>query len=572
MFNTLPATAQEFMDWNWAKIEPYYTDLLTRELNTDTVAAWLADWSTLGKLIHECFTRLSIATTLNTTDEAAVQRYHTYLQQISEPAQTAEQRLKEKLLASGLNPVGFELPLRNMRAEAAIFREANVPLSTEENKLGTEYDRIIGAQTVQWAGEERTLTQMKPVLQSDDRATREQAWRLIAERRLRDRPALNALWQKLLDLRRQQAANAGFADYRTLRWQEWKRFDYTPEDCEVFHAAIEQVVVPAATRVYERQRALLGVETLRPWDLDRDDVYPPSRPPLYPFKTIDELVSKAENIFRQVDPELGEYFAIMRREKLLDLDNRKGKAPGGYQAALAVAKRPFIFMNAVGIHDDVQTLLHEGGHAFHLMETVHLPYMQQWHYSAEMAEVASMSMELLASPYLTEAHGGYYSEPDAAHARIHHLEHILLFWPYMAVVDAFQHWVYTHEDAAADPAQCDATWGSLWQRFIPGVDWSGMEDARVTGWHRKLHIFRIPFYYVDYGLAQIGALQVWRNAMSDQAGAVRQYRHALSLGGTRTIPEFFAAAGGKFSFDAATMGELVDLIEQSIDRLHGALA
>jgi oligoendopeptidase F len=221
-------------------------------------------------------------------------------------------------------------------------------------------------------------------------------------------------------------------------------------------------------------------------------------------------------------------------------------------------------MNAVGVHDDVQTLLHEGGHAFHWFEASRLPYAMQWDYGAEIAEVASMSMELLAAPYLSEADGGYYSPKDAAHARIHHLERAILFWPYMAVVDAFQHWVYTHIDQAADPAACDAKWGELWARFIPGVDWSGLEDARVTGWQRKLHIFKYPFYYVDYGLAQMGAVQVWRNALKDQAGAVRRYREALALGGTRPLPELFAAAGAKFAFDAATLGELVALMEQTI--------
>jgi oligoendopeptidase F len=462
----------------------------------------------------------------------------------------------------------MEIPLRNMRTEAEIFNEANVPLFTQEQQKSITYNQIIGAQTVEWEGKEVTLTQLKPVMQSDDRSQREQAWRLIAARRLADRDKLNYLWQEFLPLRLKMAKNAGFKNYRDFRWRQFLRFDYTPDDCLTFHKAIEKVVVPAATRIYQRQRQLLGVERLRPWDLDRDDVYPPSRPALYPFKTVEELISKAETIFHRVDPELGEYFSIMRREKLLDLDNRKGKAPGGYQSSLILIKRPFIFMNAVGIHDDVQTLLHEGGHAFHWFEASHLPYYDQWNYPSEIAEVASMSMELLAAPYLTAKEGGYYSEVDAAHARIHHLEQQVLFWPYMTVVDAFQHWVYTHPRKAADPASCDEKWGELWARFIPGVDWSDLEEARVTGWHRKLHIFQIPFYYVDYGLAQVGALQVWRNSLSDKQQAIRQYRQALALGGTRPLPELFAAAGAKFAFDAKTLTGLVGLIESTIDDLQ----
>jgi oligoendopeptidase F len=570
MFNTLPASALEFADWSWAQIQPYYTDLQNRPLTADTVNAWLADWTGLEQRLQEAVTRMSIATTLDTTDTAAVTRYHTFLQNIVEPAQVTENALREKLLASGLKPDGFEIPLRNMHNEAELFCEANIPLSTQEQKLSNEYQAVIGAQSVQWEGEEKTLAQLKPLFQSDDRALRERVWRAISERHLADRPRLNELWQQFMSLRKQQATNAGFGDFRSYRWRQFARFDYSPADCETFHAAIEKVVVPAATRVYERQKKLLGVDSLRPWDLDRDDTYPPSRPPLKPFTNVQDLIDKTGVILHQVDPELGAYYDIMKAEGLLDLENRKGKAPGGYQSSLGFVKRPFIFMNAVGIHDDVRTLLHEAGHAFHWFEASRLPYFQQWNYGAEIAEVASMSMELLAAPYLSEKHGGFYSESEAAQARIGHLEHILLFWPYMSVVDAFQHWVYTHHDQATDPANCDAKWGELWGRFLPALDWNGLEDARVTGWHRKLHIFEIPFYYVDYGLAQMGALQVWRNALSDRPAAIRQYREGLSLGGTRTLPDLFAATGAKFAFDAQTLGGLVDLIESTIRSLKPA--
>jgi oligoendopeptidase F len=259
----------------------------------------------------------------------------------------------------------------------------------------------------------------------------------------------------------------------------------------------------------------------------------------------------------------------MRRDGLLDLANRKGKAPGGYCTGFALQNVPFIFMNAVGLHDDVQTLLHEAGHAFHVYETRHLPYYHQTYYTMEIAEVASMSMELLAAPFLTTDKGGYYNKQDAARARIEHLEGMLVFWPYMAVVDAFQHWVYTHQQDALNPVNCDAKWGELWSRFKPGVDWSGLEDVRVTGWHRKLHIFHLPFYYVDYGLAQLGAAQVWANSLTDAPGAVAAYRKALALGGTVPLPEFFKTAGAKFTFDADTLRRVVDLIEAQIHQLEG---
>jgi oligoendopeptidase F len=568
MFESLAARLAEFHTWSWEQIKPYADDLLERPLTAANVEQWLLDWTTLGNLIDEVYSRRSVATTLDTTDEAAVQAFHSYLAEVIEPAQMMDNQLNEKLLASGLEPKGFDIQLRNMRADAAIFREANVPLFTELQKIGTEYDQVVGAQTVMWEGEEKTLTQMKPFLQSDDRALRERVWRAINDRRLADRDALNAIWGRLLGLRLKIAANADQPTFRDYQWQAFKRFDYTPQDCETFHRAIEAVVVPAATRVYERQRQMLGVQTLRPWDLDRDDVYPPSRPPLHPFTDVADLDAKAEAIIQHVDPALGAYMGRMRRENLLDLANRKGKAPGGYQTYFPASRQPFIFMNAVGLHDDVQTMLHEAGHAFHAYEMQGLPYAQQTEITSEIAEVASMSMELLAAPYLEQKYGGYYSEADAAHARIEHLEKMLMFWPFMAVVDAFQHWVYTHPVEAADTARCDATWDDLWRRFIPGVDWSGLDDARVTGWHRKLHIFQIPFYYVDYGLAQVGAVQVWRNSLTDAPRAIQQYRQALSLGVTRPLPALFAAAGARFAFDEATMRDLVNLIEGTIDDLR----
>jgi len=281
-----------------------------------------------------------------------------------------------------------------------------------------------------------------------------------------------------------------------------------------------------------------------------------------------ELEEKTAAIFHRVDPQLGEYFEIMRRENLLDLDNRKNKAPGGYCTDFPVARRPFIFVNAVGLHDDVQTLLHEGGHAFHSFECYRIPYFQQLIPPVEFAEVASMGMELLASPYLTHQDGGFYSAEEAARARIEHLESSIRFWPYMAVVDAFQHWVYENPQDAANPASCDDHWEALWERFMPGVDWSGLEQERMTGWHRKLHIHQAPLYYVEYGLALLGAAQVWRRALSDQAGAVSAYRQALALGNTVTLPELFATAGAKFAFDEETLGEAVALMERTIDTLE----
>jgi oligoendopeptidase F len=566
VFSALPTDYHEFVDWTWPQFEPYYQNLIERSLSADNVATWLADWSHIAKLVQEAYACLHLATTLDTADAEAERRYNTFIGEVYPQVEAAEQKLKQKLLESRLEPAGFEIPLRNMRAEAELFREANLPLLVENRKLGSEYNKIVGAQTVPWEGQELTLQQMRPIAQDPDRTVRERAWRLASDRWLADRAAINELWTKTVPLRKQIALNAGCADYREYRWRELLRFDYTPADCETFHAAIEEVAVPAANRIYARAKQRLGVDRLRPWDCDWDRD-PLNYPALRPFENATDLMDKTEKIFRHVDPQLGEYYTIMRCEGLLDLDNRKGKAPGGFCTEFPIAQRPFIFMNSVGVRDDVRTMLHESGHAFHVFETNHLPYIHQQQVTMEFAEVASMSMELLAAPYLSEKHGGFYSEPEAARDRVEHLERIILFWPYMAVVDAFQQWAHTHSEGA-DPAACDAKWAELQQRFMPGVDWSGLEAEMMTGWHRKQHIHRAPFYYVEYGLAQLGAVQVWRNALKDQAASLANYRRALALGGTKSLPELYRAAGAKFAFDAGTLREAVGLIETTIEQLQ----
>jgi len=564
-----PANADELQAWIWTEIEPHYAELKAQAVTAANVSEWLAAWSRLAGHVHDLRARLYVATTVNTADAAAETRYQRFLDEIFPASQAAEQVLKEKLLASGLEPEGFAIPLKNLRAEAALFRAANLPLLAEIETLNTRYDQIVGAQTVVWQGEERTPTQVLRTLESPDRAQREAAWRAVMQRFLADREAINAQWGEYMGKRRQLAANAGYGDdYRAYRWQELLRFDYTPADCASFHDAIAEVVAPAATRIHERRRQRLGLSELRPWDLAVD---PTGQAALHPFEDAAQLITLGSRILHAVDPALGRHFDTLRDEALLDLDNRKHKAPGGYCDVFVVPQRPFIFMNAVGSHDDVQTLLHEAGHGFHSFESAHLPYIQQQlMVGNEFAEVASMSMELLAAPYFDTAHGGFYTPEQAARARVEHLEGALLFWPYMAVVDAFQHWVYTHPEAATEGDNCDAQWTTLWERFMPGVDWSGLEVERSTGWHRKLHIHMLPFYYVEYGLAQLGAVQIWRNARRDQAGAVAAYRRALALGATVPLPDLFRAANARFAFDAGTLGEAVTLMESTIAELDPA--
>jgi oligoendopeptidase F len=363
------------------------------------------------------------------------------------------------------------------------------------------------------------------------------------------------------------ANNAGFDSYREYRWKQFNRFDYSPKDCETFHHAIEEVIVPLHKKIVERRVQQMSIASLRPWD---NEVDPLNRPPLHPFKDVNDLEGVGEAIFYKVDPQLGQYYHTMRQQKLLDLNNRKNKAPGGYCTSLLIGEetRPFIFMNSVGLPRDVTTLLHEAGHAFHVFEAAKLPYTQQRHSGAEFAEVAAMSMELLTYPYLTKNEGGYFEETDAARYQIEHLEHIIGFLPYMAVVDAFQQWVYTHADQAKHSANCDAKWGELWARFLPNEDWSGLEDAKVTGWHRKLHVYQYPFYYVDYGLAQVGALQVWARSIENPEQAVKDYVSSLQLGGTASLPELYGTAGAKFAFDSQTLGDVVGLVERTLEGLY----
>jgi oligoendopeptidase F len=515
-----------------------------------------------------------IEKSLDTTNQEKEQAFLDLINNVYPQTQLAIQALKERLLvidtdSSALHDMA--LVLRNMQNEADLFREANIPLFTQAAKLENEYDKITGGLQANWDGDEKNLSQLAFFLNDKDRAVRQRAWQTIADLWLSQREPLNALYGELLGLRQQMAKNAGLPDYRAYAFREKGRFDYTPEDCLTFHEAIETAVVPALRRILARKRTRLGYDQLRPWDWVPEKgalVDDSAGESLRPYQGQAALIQHTLNIFNQLDPQLSSYFATMAEDDLLDLDTRAGKALGGYCSSLPLRNRPFIFMNGVGSHDDVQTMLHEAGHAFHVFETASLPLIWQTGPPMEFCEVASMSMELLAAPYLSSQHGGFYTSSQAARARIEHLEGIIAFLPYMAVVDAFQHWVYTHPQDAADPNQCDAVWEKLWQRFIPDVDWTGHEEVRKTGWHRKPHIFTSPFYYIEYGMAQIGALQVWRNSLTDRAEALTAYREALSLGGTKTLPELFASAGAEFRFDSALLTELVSLIEETTAALE----
>jgi oligoendopeptidase F len=561
----LPDSPDAFKDATWQDVEPYYAELAERPLDQGNVESWLADWSRFESLLSEASALASFAYSCDTSDpdrEAAQLRFGT---EISPHAHEQRVRLQGRLVELGYVRPGLETVVRRFRNQRELFSEANVPLFAKQSKLLTEWSKVNGAMTVEWDGEEKTPAQLLPFLQHDDRGVRERAFKMRARPFIEQHDTLSGIFDQLYDLRVRIARNAGFDNYRDFTHREKNRFDYTPDDCVRFHESVEATVRPAAGRILERRRRQMELSKLRPWDLAVD---PMGRPALKPFGDIPDFIERTGRVFSHVDPQFHDYYKRMADAELLDLDNRKGKAPGGYCQTLAFRKMPLIFMNAVGIDGDVRTLLHESGHAFHSFEASALPLLFQRHPGSEMAEVASMSMELLAAPYIDQGSGGYYSEEEARRSTIELLEGIVLFLPHCASVDAFQQWAYIDKDGR-DAAARDQKWLELRRRFEgDSVDWSGLDAERIARWYQQPHFFGSPFYYIEYGIAQLGALQVWRNSLRDPSKAVRAYRNALALGATEPLPKLFEAAGARLVFDADGMGELVSLVEEELARLE----
>jgi oligoendopeptidase F len=551
-------------DWN--SIQTHLDSLEAEVLIAQNVPAWLQRWNMLEVALANASSTAYRAMTEDTTNAEAEEMYLHLVKNIRPKMRVADQRLKTKLLAvTDFEPgLEHELMLKRLRAEADLFRAENVPLQTELTVLASEYRKIVGRMNVSIDGREQTIQEASMALLEPDRDRRERVWHVVNDRYLEDQSALDGLFLKLVALRQQVARNAGLQNFREYIWRDLARFDYSPEDCEVFHAAILEHAVPLVSKLLEQDRQNFGLESMRPWDFDfRFPLDSSGLPSLKPFETVAELEAGGQRIFDAVDPELGAQFALMR-DGFLDLGSRAGKASGGYCDYFALAGKPYIFMNAVGTQGDVKTLLHEGGHAFHAFAFGRTQPLMWNHWGPmEFTEVGSMAMELLASPYFERDKGGFYSSTDAARARKQLLWSIVRFLPYMSIVDSFQHWVYTTTQTLT-AASLHAKWDELWDRYSPGMDWTGLETAKRTRWHRQGHVFTSPFYYVEYGMAQLGALQIWRNALEDQALALAQYKQALEFGGTKSIPELFAAAGAEFAFDSETVGELMALIEQNL--------
>ncbi|MEP6687597.1 MAG: M3 family oligoendopeptidase [Gemmatimonadales bacterium] len=561
--SVLPSSPAVFAKATWDEVIPYFDDLLERPLDAGTVEEWLRAWSRLEELVTEAAAQAMIAYTIDTSDPEKEKDHLRFSTEILPKMEERSVDLARRFVALGYATPELATTLARFRTSIEIFRDANIPLFSELEELSARYQRITGSMTVEWDGVERPLPQLQPYLKSPDRAVRERAFRASTQPYIEERDALAGLFDRMYELRQRAARNAGFANFRDYVFPAKFRFDYTPADCERFHEAVERTASPAVERIMVHRRQRLGLDALRPWDLAVD---PYRAAALRPFETADELVGAARRVFDRVDPELGGQFQTMIDERLLDLDSRKGKAPGGYCETLHFRGRPFIFMNAVGLVDDVMTLLHEAGHAFHAFASHRQPLIWQRHPGSEAAELASMSMELLAGPHLAKP-TGYFTPQDHRRAWLEHLEDVLLSLVHIASVDAFQTWIYTSPDGA-DAAARDEAWLRIRNRFERGVDWSGLERERVARWYRQLHIFMYPFYYIEYGIAQVGALQIWRNSLADHPAAIASYRGALALGAVRSLPDMYRAAGARLSFDAGLIGELVKLVEDQIEMLR----
>ena len=551
-------------DWN--AIAPLFDQLEARAPAIRTPAdleSWLLDWSELHAVLDEANARRYIAMTCHTDNEEAEKAYLHFIENILPQVKPRQFKLEQLFVQhpvrGQLDHKRYEVFQRDTKLKVDLFRPENVPLETEEAKFEQQYQKLAGSLTVNFRGEEKTLVQMGRYLEEPDRALRQEAWELVANRRLKEAEKFEEIFDELVKLRQQIAANAGFKNYLEYAFRMRGRFDYTPEDCYKFHAAIESEMVPVVRELQGVRRQQLGLPSLKPWDLAVD---PLSRPPLRPFEEVDRMVTGTQKIFDHLDRKMSVGFREMQERKLLDLANRKGKAPGGYQYTLEEARLPFIFMNAVGLQRDVETILHEAGHAFHALATRDEDLHSYRSAPIEFCEVASMSMELLGNEFLEE----FYSVTDANRARRTHLENLIGLFPWIATVDAFQHWIYSHPGHTR--AERSAAWVELMKRFGGDVDWSGFEDARANLWHRQPHIFTSPFYYVEYGIAQLGALQVWWNSRKDKVRAINDYHRALALGGSRPLPELFEAAGCRFAFDAETIKPLMGLVRSELAKLN----
>jgi oligoendopeptidase F len=543
------------------QLVPLFDELAHRALpDAPAIERWLCDESELSSRISAEQARRYVRMTRNTDDAEAKRSYLEMEQAVMPEVKVLSDALDKKLLASpaltGLDATRYEVLLRRRRTQSRLFRPENTDLQRQEAELQTQQQAILGGMSVEFEGRSLTLQQLGPYYESLDRDQRERAFRAGLAARRAHWDELEGIYDRLVDLRTTMARNAGFTTYTPYRFEELGRYDYTPASCRRFHDAIAECVVPVVRQLDSARARRLGLERLRPWDLEVD---PEGRPPLRPFATEDELISLCRRILAEVDPRFASELDELKRRDLLDLMSRKGKAPGGYQYQLEDERVPFIFANGVGVHHDVQTLLHECGHAFHSLSCRHHELIACRDYPIEIAETASMSMELLGLEHL----GVVYAADDVRRVYRKHLEGLLRTLTWIASIDALQLWVYDRPKHTRE--QRRVAWLDIRRRFGGDVDWSGLEEALSMQWIAQSHLFSHPLYYIEYGIAQVSALQVWRNYRRDRKGAITAYRAALTMGGTRPLPELFAAAGVDFDLSPAKLRNLVTDVVAQID-------
>lgn len=556
---------KDFTVTTWEALEPYFQQLADRTIdNTAALEQWLKDSSELEAIISEDACWRQVRMTCDTENKELEESFNYFYMEIAPRMQPYSDKLNRKLvdcpLTAALDHDKYFTYLRSIKRNIELFREENIPILAEMNVMQQQFGQIAGKMTVEINGKEYTLQQAAKFLESPERNLREEVYLKVQNRRYQDRDALNELFNKLVEMRHRIALNAGFQNYRDFKFKELGRFDYTPQDCFNFHEAVKQYVLPLVKTIYEEQRKSIGVDRLRPWDMDAE---PAGIQPLQPFQNGKELLDKSIDVFQQLNPFFADCLRKMDELKRFDLDSRKGKAPGGYNMPLAETGAPFIFMNAAGTLDDVTTMVHEGGHAIHSFLTHNLELTGFKEYGAEIAEVASMSMELFSMEYWNTF---FFDKEELRRAKFKQLERVLTILPWIARIDAFQHWIYEHPQHTTE--ERSAFWVKLGDEFSTGmIDYSGLEHFRPTEWQRQLHLFEVPFYYIEYGIAQLGAIGLWMQFKQNQQEALNNYINALSLGGTKPLPELYAAAGLKFDFSPEHIKTLMDFVKKEMDGL-----
>jgi oligoendopeptidase F len=547
---------------SWENLEPLFRGLLDRKLESkEALEQWLLDDSELGAAIGEELTRRRIALACDTSGKEAEKAFLHFVENISPKLAPYGHLINLKFLEcpyiDELDHERYAVAVRQRRCAVRLFSQDNIPLQVEIDRLTQQYQKVTGAMMVDFKSKERTMSEMLMYFQDKDRDVRREAWKTASERRLREAGRLDELFDRLLKLRVQLAKNTGFPDFRSYMFCAKNRFDYTPEDCVRFHDSIEKHILPVTRRMVEERQRALGVDSVRPWDMYCDRY---GRDHLRPFETVDQLASGCRKMLGKVDKEIGDSFQIMIDLGLLDLESRKGKAPFSYQLQLPEVRLPYIFMSAVGLNPDVFALLHEAGHAFHQFAVREEPLLAYRSVPNEFAEVAAMTMELLSAEHLEV----FYAPVDAARARRRHFEDTVAVFPEVGIIDAFQHWVYAHPDCS--PEERSDHWFSLLEKFSNGVDWSGLDQISRNYWHSIPHIFLRPFYFIEYAIAQLGALKIWHNSRRDKTAAVEAYKSALQLGGSAPLPALFKMAEIEFGFSEKTIKPVMVEVSEEVER------